>query len=178
MITLENGIGHLAHAVDAPMVMIYSNIVPLGWANPVEASRCEVLYDDPRQITVDEVIAAADASCEARGAARAPRRGDADENRVLQRRRGHRRRRAVGARRLPPSRPKGHQVTVVCPWRSALYQARSPRASTSSRICGCTASRCTSRVFHALRRRNIDVLYCTVIGTFCEAQCSARWSIA
>ena len=24
-------------------------------------------------------------------------------------------------------------------------------------------------LFHALRRRNIDVLYCTVIGTFCEA---------
>ena len=27
-------------------------------------------------------------------------------------------------------------------------------------------------LFHALRRRDIDVLYCTVIGTFCEA--SAR----
>ena len=24
-------------------------------------------------------------------------------------------------------------------------------------------------LFHALRRRDIDVLYCTVIGTFCEA---------
>jgi ADP-heptose:LPS heptosyltransferase len=60
VVTLENGIGHLAHAVDAPMVMIYSNIVPLGWANPVEATRCEVLYDDPRRITVAAVIAAAE----------------------------------------------------------------------------------------------------------------------
>ena len=60
VVTLENGIGHLAHGVDAPMVMIYSNVVPLGWANPVEASCCEVLYDDPRNITLDAVIAAAE----------------------------------------------------------------------------------------------------------------------
>jgi ADP-heptose:LPS heptosyltransferase len=59
VITLENGIGHLAHAVDAPMVMIYSDIVPLGWANPVEASRAHVLYSDPRKTAVDDVIAAA-----------------------------------------------------------------------------------------------------------------------
>jgi len=61
VVTLENGIGHLAHGVDAPMVMIYSPIVPLGWANPIEASRCEVLYDDPATIPVEAVIAAADA---------------------------------------------------------------------------------------------------------------------
>jgi len=59
-LTLENGIGHLAHGVDAPLVMIYSDIVPLGWANPVEATRCEVLYNDPRKTTVDQVIAAAE----------------------------------------------------------------------------------------------------------------------
>jgi ADP-heptose:LPS heptosyltransferase len=60
VVTLENGIGHLAHGVDAPTVMIYSNIVPLGWANPVGANQCKVLYDDPRRITVDAVIAAAE----------------------------------------------------------------------------------------------------------------------
>ena len=60
VITLENGLGHLAHAVDAPMVMIYSNIVPLGWANPVEARRCAVLYGDPREVTVADVTAASD----------------------------------------------------------------------------------------------------------------------
>lgn len=60
VVTLENGVGHLAHAVDAPMVMIYSNIVPLGWANPVEASCCGVLYDDPLRITADAVIASAE----------------------------------------------------------------------------------------------------------------------
>lgn len=60
VVTLENGIGHLAHAVDAPMVMIYSDIVPLGWANPVEATRCEVLYGDPQALPLDDVVAAAD----------------------------------------------------------------------------------------------------------------------
>jgi ADP-heptose:LPS heptosyltransferase len=59
VVTLENGIGHLAHGVDAPTVMIYSNIVPRGWANPAEASCCEVLYDDPSRITAEAVIAAA-----------------------------------------------------------------------------------------------------------------------
>jgi ADP-heptose:LPS heptosyltransferase len=73
VVTLENGIGHLAHGVDAPMVMIYSNIVPLGWANPVEANRCKVLYDDPTRITVDAVIAAAETVMR-----RSRRRGTAD----------------------------------------------------------------------------------------------------
>jgi ADP-heptose:LPS heptosyltransferase len=59
VVTLENGIGHLAHGVNAPMVMIYSNIVPLGWANPIEATCCEVLYGDPQTITADAVITAA-----------------------------------------------------------------------------------------------------------------------
>jgi ADP-heptose:LPS heptosyltransferase len=58
VVTLENGIGHLAHGVDAPMVMIYSDIVPLGWANPVEASCCEVLYGDPHLTSVDAVLSA------------------------------------------------------------------------------------------------------------------------
>lgn len=60
VLTLENGIGHLAHGVDAPMVMLYSPIVPLGWANPIEASHCEVLYEDPTRIPPDAVISAAE----------------------------------------------------------------------------------------------------------------------
>ena len=118
------------------MVMIYSNIVPLGWANPVEASCCEVLYDDPRRITVDAVIAAADDVLRQGVAAGGP---DAPSP-------GYRVRIAffndvaamgggelwvLGAcRRLAAM---GHQVTVVCPWRSELYRAASPKASTSSR---------------------------------------------
>ncbi len=58
VVTLENGIGHLAHGVNAPLVMIYSDIVPLQWANPAEATRRQVLYGDPHKATADEVIAA------------------------------------------------------------------------------------------------------------------------
>ncbi len=60
VITLENGIGHLTHAVDATTVMLYSDIVPLGWANPAEASRCSVLYGDPHVMSVNDVIAEID----------------------------------------------------------------------------------------------------------------------
>ena len=54
----ENGIAHLGAGVDAPMVVIYSNIVPLAWASPEISSRSQVLYDDPQLIGCDEVIAA------------------------------------------------------------------------------------------------------------------------
>ena len=58
VVTLENGIAHLGAGVDAPMVVIYSNIVPLAWASPEISSRSQVLYDDPQLIGCDEVIAA------------------------------------------------------------------------------------------------------------------------
>lgn len=58
VVTLENGIAHLSAAVDAPMVEIYSNIVPLAFAYPAESSCCEVLYNDPLLISCEEVIEA------------------------------------------------------------------------------------------------------------------------
>jgi ADP-heptose:LPS heptosyltransferase len=60
VVTLENGLGHLAHAVDAPIVMIYSDIVPLGWANPSEATNREVLYGDPHQTSLEDVVFSVD----------------------------------------------------------------------------------------------------------------------
>jgi ADP-heptose:LPS heptosyltransferase len=56
VIALENGIAHLCAAVDAPLVEIYSNIVPLAWAHPKESSYCEVLFGNPQSISCDEVI--------------------------------------------------------------------------------------------------------------------------
>lgn len=67
VVTVENGIGHLAAAVDAPIVLIYSNMMPLSWANPAEATACEVIYRDPRQITVDEVLDAMERALAKRG---------------------------------------------------------------------------------------------------------------
>ena len=173
VITLENGLGHLSHAVDAPMVMIYSNIVPLGWANPVEARRCEVLYGDPRQVTVEEVTAASDRvmrppsprvrrSC---GRTGTPMRIAFFDD--------------VGAlgggelwvlRACRHLADRGHQVTVVSPWRSALFQRALAAGVDSFSYLRMNGIPVYEPVFEALRRRNIDVLHCTVIGMFREAQ--------
>ncbi|MCP9234986.1 glycosyltransferase family 9 protein [Lewinella sp. JB7] len=59
VMTLENGIGHLAHAVDAPLVMLYSHLMPPGWARPSEATNCRVLYGDPHDFTPAQVMDAA-----------------------------------------------------------------------------------------------------------------------
>jgi ADP-heptose:LPS heptosyltransferase len=58
VVTLENGLGHLAAGVDARMVVIYSAIVPLEWACPKEATACELIYGDPRAVRCAQVIAA------------------------------------------------------------------------------------------------------------------------
>jgi ADP-heptose:LPS heptosyltransferase len=56
VISLENGIAHLCAALDAPLVEIYSDVVPLAWAYPKESSCCEVLYGDPQSISCDDVM--------------------------------------------------------------------------------------------------------------------------
>jgi len=64
---------------------------------------------------------------------------------------------------------EGHQVSVLCPWRSELHQrclADGIDVFSYLRMSGIPLY---EPLFHALRRRDIDVLYCTVIGTFCEA---------
>jgi ADP-heptose:LPS heptosyltransferase len=58
VVTVENGIGHLCHAVDAASVVIYSDLMPLAWANPAESTLARVLYGDPHALTCDAVIAA------------------------------------------------------------------------------------------------------------------------
>lgn len=58
VVTVENGIGHLCHAVDAAAVVIYSDLMPLAWANPAESTLARVLYGDPHDLTCDTVLAA------------------------------------------------------------------------------------------------------------------------
>ncbi len=58
VITVESGLSHLCHAVDAPSVLIFSRDVPLVWTRPEEATRCRVIYDDLRLITCERVMAA------------------------------------------------------------------------------------------------------------------------
>jgi len=55
VISVENGISHLCHAVDAPMILLYSRHVSFPWAYPREAGQCRVIYKDPVFITPAEV---------------------------------------------------------------------------------------------------------------------------
>jgi ADP-heptose:LPS heptosyltransferase len=58
VITLESGAAHLAAAVDAPTVVIYSNLMPLEWARPADSTACRVLYGDPFDQSVARVFEA------------------------------------------------------------------------------------------------------------------------
>lgn len=58
VVTVENGIGHLCAAVDAPTVLIYSDLMPIEWAGPAESTLTRVLYGDPFELSCDAVIAA------------------------------------------------------------------------------------------------------------------------
>ena len=60
VVTLENGLGHLAAAVDASTVILYSDIVPREWAYPEETKQCRVLYGDPQQFELAQVQEAVD----------------------------------------------------------------------------------------------------------------------
>jgi ADP-heptose:LPS heptosyltransferase len=57
VVTVEGGLSHVCHAVDAPMVLIFSKYVSYPWAYPREATRCRAIYDDPRSISCDAVVA-------------------------------------------------------------------------------------------------------------------------
>jgi ADP-heptose:LPS heptosyltransferase len=54
MISLENGLAHLAAGLDAPLVHLYSPLVPLTWAQHKGLSNYEFLYRDPHEIEVEE----------------------------------------------------------------------------------------------------------------------------
>jgi ADP-heptose:LPS heptosyltransferase len=56
VVTVENGIGHLCAAVDAPTVVIYSSLMPIEWASSPESSCRRVLYGDPLDLPCDTVM--------------------------------------------------------------------------------------------------------------------------
>lgn len=64
----------------------------------------------------------------------------------------------------------GHQVTVVCPWRSALFHRALAAGLDTFSYLRMNGIPVYEPIFEALRRRGIDVLHCTVIGTFPEAR--------
>ena len=68
VVTLENGVAHLAAAVDAPTVEFYSDLMPPGWATPEGVSWWRMLRGDPRDISCDAVMSAVREALEARHA--------------------------------------------------------------------------------------------------------------
>jgi ADP-heptose:LPS heptosyltransferase len=56
VISVESGISHLCHAVDAPLVLLYSRYISFPWAFPREASACRVIFKDPCFISAAEVF--------------------------------------------------------------------------------------------------------------------------
>lgn len=55
LVTLENGIAHLAAGLDAPAVVIYSDAYPRGWAEHQGLSRTRVFYGDPTALPWESV---------------------------------------------------------------------------------------------------------------------------
>jgi glycosyltransferase involved in cell wall biosynthesis/MoaA/NifB/PqqE/SkfB family radical SAM enzyme len=66
-------------------------------------------------------------------------------------------------------RSMGHEAVVICQWRSELYQRCLYSGVDVFGYLKMTGIPMYEPLFHMLRRRNIDVVYCTVIGSFCEA---------
>jgi glycosyltransferase involved in cell wall biosynthesis len=63
----------------------------------------------------------------------------------------------------------GHEAMVICPWRSELYQRCLYMGVDVFAYLKMSGIPMYEPLFHMLRRRNIDAVYCTVIGSFCEA---------
>jgi glycosyltransferase involved in cell wall biosynthesis/MoaA/NifB/PqqE/SkfB family radical SAM enzyme len=63
----------------------------------------------------------------------------------------------------------GHEVMVICPWRSPLNDAclkKDIRVFTFMRMEGLPVY---EPLYFFLKNNNVDILYCTVIGNFCES---------
>lgn len=63
----------------------------------------------------------------------------------------------------------GHGVSLVCPYRSALFDAGLDAGLDLHAYTGTSGTPIHGPLLHFLRSRQVDVVYCTVIGAFCEA---------
>ena len=58
VVTLESGIGHLAYAVGARTVVIYSNMMPREWAQPADLGKVRSRIERSLAQRVDGVLRA------------------------------------------------------------------------------------------------------------------------
>lgn len=63
----------------------------------------------------------------------------------------------------------GHGVSVVCPYRSALFDESLRQGLDLHGYTGTPGTPFQDPLLHFLRSRRVDVVYCTVIGAFCES---------
>lgn len=69
--------------------------------------------------------------------------------------------RALGAR--------GHSVSIVCPWRSALFHAALEAGYDVFGFSAAGGAPVREALYHFLSSRNVDVVYCTIMARQCEA---------
>lgn len=69
---------------------------------------------------------------------------------------------------------RGHQVSIVCPYRSQLFRAGLEAGVDLYGFADGPNQPFHEPLYHFLQDRKVDVVYCTVLGRFCEAQALGR----
>ncbi len=67
-------------------------------------------------------------------------------------------------------RSRNHQVSVICPYRSDFFAACQKANLDIYSYYSSQGSPFFEPLYYFLKNRRVDVLYCTVIGAFCEAR--------
>lgn len=64
----------------------------------------------------------------------------------------------------------GHQVSVICPYRTPFFAACQREGLDVYSYFNTEGSPFYEPLYHFLKNRRVDVVYCTIIGGFCEAR--------
>ena len=65
---------------------------------------------------------------------------------------------------------RGHSASVICPWRSQLFQACVEAGHDVFGFSSAGGTPVREPLYHFLRSRETDVVCCTIIGHHCEAE--------
>jgi radical SAM protein with 4Fe4S-binding SPASM domain len=65
---------------------------------------------------------------------------------------------------------RGHQVSVICPYRTPLFAACQQEGLDLYSYYNVEGSPFYEPLYHFLKNRRVDVVYCTIIGGICEAR--------
>ena len=65
---------------------------------------------------------------------------------------------------------RGHRISIICPYRSQLFQAGLQAGADVFGFVNRTGQPLREPLYHFLLSRQTDVVCCTVLGEFCEAE--------